>query len=183
MSLTTLNFALLLLALAGRCHNPVCTITLPVSHCHRPPLISSQLLISSIFTCLQFHSLTYFTDVSFLNLNTRALLSLLFSFFLVISILTLSPHQYNAFTLCSFNITSLLCPAHTTYLTDLAEQHIPNIIALTETWVCHIPTPAELIDVTSPVYSLTPPPVQSPPPNLTQLLAASLLSSSKSPQQ
>ena len=48
----------------------------------------------------------------------------------------------------------MLTPEHVITLNDLTDIHKPDIIALTETWIRSSTTPAELIDFTSPGYSL-----------------------------
>ena len=128
MSFTTLNFILLLLTLAGHCHNPICTVTLPASHLspsatHFSP--TYHFLYFSLSSILLYHLLCrrFFPQSSHSSL--------------VVFLLTLGPYS-----------------AHTTYLIDLAELHTPNIIALTETRVRNITKPAELIGATPPGYSL-----------------------------
>ena len=43
---------------------------------------------------------------------------------------------------------------YVTALNDLTDNHKPDIIALTETWIRSSTTPAELIHSTSPGYTL-----------------------------
>ena len=57
------------------------------------------------------------------------------------------------FLLHSVNTRFLLCPSHTTALSELADQHRPDN-AIAETWVRPISTPTELIDVTPSSYTL-----------------------------
>ena len=52
----------------------------------------------------------------------------------------------------TLNARSMLTPEHVTALNDLSDNHKPDIIALTETWIRSSTTPAELIDST-PGYS------------------------------
>ena len=157
MSLTTLNFALLLLALAGRCHNPVCTITFQaVSHLSPSAthFIPSSHFLYSNLSSIPLSHLLYRCVFPQSSQSSPVVCTLL--------ILSGNIHtnsgpplpSVNAFTLCSFNSRSLLCSAHTTYLTGFAELHTPNIIALTKTWVRNISTLAELINATPPGYSL-----------------------------
>ena len=48
----------------------------------------------------------------------------------------------------------MLTPEHVTALNDLTDNHKPDIIALTETWILSSTKPAELIDSTPLGYSL-----------------------------
>ena len=57
------------------------------------------------------------------------------------------------FLICTINTRSMLTPEHVTALNDLTDNHKPDIIALTETWIRSFTTPAELIDTTPPGYS------------------------------
>ena len=54
----------------------------------------------------------------------------------------------------SISIRSMLTPEHVTALNDLTDNHNPDIITLTETWIRSFTTPAQLIDSTPPGYSL-----------------------------
>ena len=56
--------------------------------------------------------------------------------------------------ICTHNNRSMLTPEHITALNDLTDNHKPDNIALTETWIRSSTTPAELIDSTPPGYSL-----------------------------
>ena len=104
MSLTTLNFALLL-TLAGHYHNPVCTVTLPVfrlspSATHFFP--TSHFLYSSLSSIPLSHLLyrPFFTQSSYSSLVGSNLLILLGN----IHLNSAPPPSVNAFTLCYFNI-------------------------------------------------------------------------------
>ena len=52
--------------------------------------------------------------------------------------------------LCTLNTPSMLSPEHATALNDLTDNHKPDIIAHTETWIRSSTIPAELIDSTPP---------------------------------
>ena len=56
--------------------------------------------------------------------------------------------------ICTLNTHSMLTPEHVTAFNDLTDNHNPDIIALTETWIRSFTTPAELIDSTPPGYYL-----------------------------
>ena len=58
------------------------------------------------------------------------------------------------FLICTLNTRFILTPEHVTALNDLTDNHKPDIIALTETWIRSSTTPAELIDSTPSGYSL-----------------------------
>ena len=64
------------------------------------------------------------------------------------------PTHHANLLICTLNTRSMLTPEHVTALNDLTENHKPDIIALTETWIRSSTTPAELIDSTLPGYSL-----------------------------
>ena len=54
----------------------------------------------------------------------------------------------------TLNARSMLTHEHVTALNDLTDNHKPDIIALAETWIRSFTILAELIDSTSPGYSL-----------------------------
>ena len=54
----------------------------------------------------------------------------------------------------TLNTRCMLIPKHVTALNDLTDNRKPDIITLTETWIRCSTTPAELIDSTSPSYTL-----------------------------
>ena len=56
--------------------------------------------------------------------------------------------------ICTLNTRSMLTPKHVTALNNLTDNHKPDIIALTETWIRSSTTTVELIDSTPPGYSL-----------------------------
>ena len=56
--------------------------------------------------------------------------------------------------ICTLNTRSMLAPEHVTALNNLTDNHKPNIIAVTETWIRSSTTSAELMDFTPPGYSL-----------------------------
>ena len=59
----------------------------------------------------------------------------------------------SSFSLCTYNISSLLSNDHISALNDLIETH-PKIIALTETWINKSSTPSELAKATPSAYTL-----------------------------
>ena len=56
--------------------------------------------------------------------------------------------------MCGVKVVESSQRVHEILVYDLAELHTPNIIALSETWVRNITTPAELIDATPHGYYL-----------------------------
>ena len=54
----------------------------------------------------------------------------------------------------TLNTRSMLIPEHVTALNDLTDNHKPDIIALTDTWIRSSTTSAEIIDSTPSCYSL-----------------------------
>jgi len=56
--------------------------------------------------------------------------------------------------ICTLNIRSILHSVHSAALSDLIDSHHPDLFCLTETWIKHDTTPAELINCTSLSYSL-----------------------------
>ena len=117
-------------------------------------------------------------------------LSVLYPLPLLVSILALygdihinpDPPASSSFSLCTYNIRSLLSNDNISALNDFIETHHPNIIALTETWINKSSTPSKLANATPsglhPTYpyynkitSLTKPwVVELPFSSLTQFL-------------
>ena len=60
-----------------------------------------------------------------------------------------------SFSLCIYNIRSLLSNDHISALNDLIETHHPNIIKLTETWINKSSTPSELANENPSGYTLS----------------------------
>jgi len=65
----------------------------------------------------------------------------------------LNPGPVN-FTICTLNIRSILHLVHSAAISDLIDSHYPDLFCLTETWIKHDTTPAELINCTPSSYSL-----------------------------
>ena len=72
------------------------------------------------------------------------------------------------FSLCTYNIRSLLSNDHISALNDLIETHHHNIIALTETWINKSSTPSELANATPSGYILLSYPVLQKITSLTK---------------
>ena len=72
------------------------------------------------------------------------------------------------FSLCSYNICSLLSNDHISALNDLIEKHHPKIIALTETWINKSSTSSELANATPSGYTLLSYPVLQKITSLTK---------------
>jgi len=69
-----------------------------------------------------------------------------FALLLLCGDIELNPGPVN-FTICTLNIRSILHPVHSAVLSDLIDSHHPDVFCLTETWIKHDTTPAELINV------------------------------------
>ena len=136
---------------------------------HNSPLLSSILLITS-------HCLVCLVTLSTSTQQYSYLIKLPLAFFitrrrsrftslhlpLLISTLALcgdihsnpGPPVLSSFSLCTYNIRSLLSNDHISVLNDLIETRHPNIIALTETWINKSWTPSELANATPSGYTI-----------------------------
>jgi len=63
----------------------------------------------------------------------------------------LNPGPVN-FTICALNIRTILHPVHSAALSDLIDCRHPELFCLTEAWIKHDTTPAELINCTPLVF-------------------------------
>jgi len=112
---------------------------------------------SSGLTASQQHAhLTHTPSAAFLLFGRRRTLSCRSPFHIAFLLLSgdteLNPGP-SSFTVCTLNIRSILHPLHSAALSDLIDTHNPDLFCLTETWIRHTTTPAELLNCTPPNYT------------------------------
>ena len=118
------------------------------SHCHTSPHHTASQQYSHL-NRTTFAAALLFTRSH--SLRFRSLFLLLFV--LLSGDIELNPGP-SAFSLCTLNIRSILQPLHSAALSDLIDTHNPDLFCLTETWIKPTTTAAELLNCTSPHYSL-----------------------------
>ena len=124
--------------------------------------ISSHCLVCSVFLSTSTQQYSYLNKLPLAFLITPRRLQFTSLHLPLVSILvlsgdihtSLSPPALSSFSLCTYNICSLLSNDHIYALNDLIETHQPNIITLTKIWTNKSSTPSELANATPSGYPL-----------------------------